>query len=280
MRDLDKAVFARAHEEVDVAGATQVVVFGKTRIGYRAAATGVRGANGGENIGRPARTADRDKEVTFAGVELDLLGKHILIAEIIAEARQRRRIVERHRPQTAVLGEIDCEMAGNSCTATVSNKDDLVVAIMGLVRHPAYPLAAFLEWNGLSVPISDFGPALQPLKRSKIPIELFAQRVIHFIKHVAISLLEQAGEALDQSRLVDRAAMADDLNLKCADNIADKANPMDRSASRHQGRRHCQKGVTGANGIHDILGNSGDGMGKPAPFIGHTAVLALGDNNL
>src|SRR5215212_313944 len=175
MRDLDKTVFARAHEEVDVAGATQVIVFCKTRIGHDAAAAGVRGANCGKNIGRPARTADRDKKVASAGVELDLLGKHILIAKIIAEARQRRGIVERHRPQTAVLGEINCEMAGDSCAATVPYEDDLVVAIMGLMRHPPYPFAALFKRNRFSVSVSDFGAALQPLERRKIPVELFAQ---------------------------------------------------------------------------------------------------------
>src|SRR3954464_13782578 len=124
-------------------------------------------------------------------MEFDLLGKNILIAKIVAEARQRCRIIERHRAQTAVLGKIDGEMAGNSGAAAIANKDDLVVAIMGLMRRFSHPLATLLERDRLPLRVSDFGAALQPLKRCKISIELFTQRVIHFIEHVAFSYLSK-----------------------------------------------------------------------------------------
>jgi hypothetical protein len=38
--------------------------------------------------------ADRDQEIARASMKLQLLGKDILVTEIIAQAGQRRRVVE------------------------------------------------------------------------------------------------------------------------------------------------------------------------------------------
>src|SRR3981081_1660718 len=61
---------------------------------------------------------------------------------------------------------------------------------------------------------------------------------------------EQGGNALDQGRLVDRLAMADDLDLEGAHDIADEAHSIDAAARRHQGRPYGEESVAAAERHH------------------------------
>ena len=60
--------------------------------------------------------------------------------------------------------------------------------------------------------------------------------------------------------------MADDLNLECADNVADKADLVHRAACGDQRRGDRQEGIARADRIDYILRESGDGMDDPAPL--------------
>src|SRR5262249_5684625 len=91
---------------------------------------------------------------------------------------------------------------------------------------------------------------------------------------------EQAGDALDQRGLVDRAAVADDLDLESADDVADEPDLMHGAAGRHQWRRHRQEYVAGADRSDDILGEGGDRVRHAPALVGDAAVLALRDNDL
>src|SRR6516164_11171264 len=130
MSDLDEAVLARSHEEVQVTDPAQLVV--SREAGKRDYADFCRPRRGhrGEDIGRLPRAADGDQEIACAGMELQLLGKDILVPEIIAKTGQRRRIVERERPQPTVFGKIDGEMAGDGRAAAIADKDNLVSSIV------------------------------------------------------------------------------------------------------------------------------------------------------
>ena len=57
VRPLPRSHIRATHEEIDVAAATQIVVFGEARIGHHPAVTRARGLDGGENIGRAAGAA-------------------------------------------------------------------------------------------------------------------------------------------------------------------------------------------------------------------------------
>ena len=48
-----------------------------------------------------------------SGMKFELLGEHILVAQIVAEAGERGRIVEGERAKPAVLGKIDSQVAGD-----------------------------------------------------------------------------------------------------------------------------------------------------------------------
>src|SRR5262249_20479909 len=98
MGDLDESVFTRAYIEVQVPGASQRIVAPKSRKRNDADFCRPRRRHCREDIRRLPGTADRDQEIARAGMELQLLGKDILVTEIIAQAGERRRIVERERP--------------------------------------------------------------------------------------------------------------------------------------------------------------------------------------
>ena len=63
-------------------------------------------------------------------MELQLLGKHVLIAEIIPQAGQRRSVVECECAQPAVFAEINGQVTGEAGTATIADKHDLVAGVV------------------------------------------------------------------------------------------------------------------------------------------------------
>src|ERR1700726_2213534 len=109
MRYFDEAVFLvlPADVEVHVAGPPQLVALGKSRIGHDLAAARPRLLHRAEDVRRAAGARNRDQDVARPGMKFELLGEYIFIAEIVAKAGERRRIVEGERAQPAVLGKID-----------------------------------------------------------------------------------------------------------------------------------------------------------------------------
>src|SRR5580692_7675823 len=106
-------------------------------------------------------------------MELELLGEHILVAEVVAEASEGRGIVEGQRPQPAVLGKIDGEVAGDAGAAAVADEDDLVAGVVGFVGGLAHPLTAVLERDFLRHAIGDLSRPHGVGQRADPPIQQF-----------------------------------------------------------------------------------------------------------
>src|SRR6202034_2526493 len=145
MRDLDKAVFARVDVEIDVAGLAEVVLLGEPRIGDDLAVAASRHLHRIQDVRRTPRARNGDQEIARASMKIELLGEDILVAEIVAEAGERGRVVEGQRPQTAVLGEVDREMAGDAGTPAVADKYDGAAAVVSLMGGFADPFATLVE---------------------------------------------------------------------------------------------------------------------------------------
>src|SRR5580658_7129939 len=128
MRNLDEAVFLvlAADIKVHVAGAPQRVAFAESRIGHDFAAAGPRLLHRAEDVRRHAGARNRDQTVARPGVEFELLGEHVLVAEVVAEAGERRGIVEGEREKPTVLGKTDSKVAADAGAAAVADENDLV----------------------------------------------------------------------------------------------------------------------------------------------------------
>jgi hypothetical protein len=177
MRDLDKTVFARANEKIDVASLPQLVRFRKSRECHDFAVARSGHLYRGEDIRRTAGTRNRDQQVAWTGVKLKLLGKNILVTEIIAKASQRGWIVEGERSQAAVLGKIDGEMTGDASAAAVADKDYLIAGVVRRVSGIAHPFATLSERQILGLTISDLGTAQEVRERRKVPIQLLLHTI-------------------------------------------------------------------------------------------------------
>src|SRR6266511_2617166 len=90
--------------------------------------------------------------------------------------------------------------------------------------------------------------------------------------------LQQCREALDHRRLLDGLPVADDLDLECADDVADESYPLDCATGRDQRRSDREESVAGADCIDDLASNGGDRVNRVAAFICEAAVLAVGDD--
>ena len=83
-----------------------------------------------EDVRRATRAADRDHEIAGAGMQLDLLGEDLVIAEVVAEAGQHRAVVERERTDVAVLRIVGRHVAGDGGAASIADEDELVAGQM------------------------------------------------------------------------------------------------------------------------------------------------------
>src|ERR1700676_3620408 len=175
MRDLDEAVFLvlSADIKVHVASAPQRVAFAKPRIGHDFAAARPRLLHRAENVRRHAGARNRDQDVARPGMEFELLGKHVLVAEIVAQAGERGRVVEGERPQPAVLGKIDGQVAGDAGAAAVADENDLVAGVVRLVGGLAHPLAARFQRQLLRSQIGHLGGAHGASQRTDPTIQQF-----------------------------------------------------------------------------------------------------------
>src|ERR1043166_3184285 len=122
MPDLDKAVLTGADVEIHIAAAAQRIVFREAAESDDPAFPRARQIDGVENIGRAPGPADRDEKSTGAGVQIELLGEDLILAEIVAEGGQGGEVIERHGAHAAVLQVIERHMAGDRRTATRSEE--------------------------------------------------------------------------------------------------------------------------------------------------------------
>src|SRR5580700_73744 len=178
MRDLDEAVFLvlSAHIKVHVAGASQRVAFAEPRIGHDLAAPRPCLFHRAEDVRRHAGARNRDQKVARPGMELELLGEHVLITEVVAEAGERGGVVEGERAKPAVLGKIDGQVARYAGAAAVADENDLIAGIVRLVGGLAHPLAARFERQFFRRPIGHFGSAHGVGQRA----DIFLQQFPHF----------------------------------------------------------------------------------------------------
>src|ERR1043166_6447887 len=140
MGHLDGSVSIGIYKEIYVAATAQVILRRETREGGDATLPRTRGGDRGEDVGRPARAAECHQEIARPSMQVDLFGEHVLITEIVAEPGERRGIVESERAHTAVLGEIDRQMAADSRAAAVADEHHLVAGRVGGARNSADPL--------------------------------------------------------------------------------------------------------------------------------------------
>src|SRR5580700_580925 len=196
MRNLDEAVFLvlAADIKVHIAGAPQRVAFAKPRIGHDLAAARPRLLHRAEDIRRHAGARNRDQEVARPGMELKLLGEHVLIAEVVAEAGERGGIVEGQRAKPAVLGKIDGQVAGDAGAAAVADENDLVAGIMRLVGGLAHPLAARFQRQLFRRPISHFSGAHGVSQRADPTIQQFPHvfRLQYYLSRPVMPLIKAA----------------------------------------------------------------------------------------
>src|ERR1700724_500300 len=78
-------------------------------------------------------------------MKFELLGEHVLIAQVVAQTGERRWVVEGERAKPAVLGKIDGQVARYACAAAVADENDLIAGIVRLMGGLAHPLAARFE---------------------------------------------------------------------------------------------------------------------------------------
>ena len=136
----------RANVKIDVAGPPQIVIFGKSRKCRHLAVPRPRAIFTASRIfGERPELEIAIKQVARPGMKIELFGENVLVAEIVAEAGERRRIVERQRPQSAILGKVDGQMAGDAGTAAIADEDELIAGIVRIVGGLAHPLAARVE---------------------------------------------------------------------------------------------------------------------------------------
>jgi len=131
MPDLHKTIPVRGKVEIDIAETSQWIIerkpaeghhctFGRACCFYRI--KDVRGAPG---------TADSDDKIAEAGVQLDLLGKNPIIAEVIAKTSEHRAVIERERADIAILRIVGRHMTSNRGTAAIADENKLVARSVG-----------------------------------------------------------------------------------------------------------------------------------------------------
>src|SRR6266540_1018341 len=120
-------------------------------------------------------------------MELNLLRKDTLVAEVVSQARQGRSVGECQGTHTALFRKVNGEMAGNALAPAVADEDELVVAIMGLVSEIAYSRKAPLDPDFMACPIGHRCVANDVSERVKIGKDcLLHWRTLHFSSAVRL----------------------------------------------------------------------------------------------
>src|SRR5579863_3818054 len=96
MRHFDKAIFILvcANIEIDVTRLPKFIVLGETGIGHNLAAARPRHLHCLKNILRSPRTRNSDQYISRPSMKIELFGEYVMVAEVLAETRQRRRIIK------------------------------------------------------------------------------------------------------------------------------------------------------------------------------------------
>src|SRR5580704_11375289 len=91
---------------------------------------------------------------------------------------------------------------------------------------------------------------------------------------------EKADQALDQARLVDRLAMADNLGFERPHHVADETDAVERAADCNQRRGDGKESISRPYGIEHHPGDGGNRVQGALAFTGDTTMLAVGDDYL
>ena len=84
-----------------------------------------------QNIPGAAAAGNGDQQIALRGVQIDLLGEDIFIAQIVAQAGQHRAVIEGQRAHIAVLGIIGRHMAADAGAAAIADEHQLAAVGMG-----------------------------------------------------------------------------------------------------------------------------------------------------
>ena len=103
MADLYETITVTSDIEVDITKTAQRIVGTEPTEGHDTAFGVTCCFHCIEDTRRTPRTADRDQKITGTSVQLKLLGKNLIIAEIIAETGEHRAVIERERTDAAIL---------------------------------------------------------------------------------------------------------------------------------------------------------------------------------
>jgi hypothetical protein len=107
-------------------------------------------------------------------MKIELLGKNVLVPQIVTETSECGRVVESKRSQSAVLGKIDREMAGDAGAATVADENDLVAGAVRFVGGVTHPLAPVRQGDAFRGTVGDLGSMKEIRQRRKISTKLLA----------------------------------------------------------------------------------------------------------
>ena len=141
------------------------------------------------------------KHVAGTRMKIELLGENIFVAEIVAEAGQRRRIVEGQGAQAAVLGKIDRQMAGYAGAAAIADEHDLVAGVMRLASRALAPSRNPASSDKLfDVTVANFGFTDQIGQSIEVLLQLVAHAV-HLRYYFSRPMMP-----LIRADLLDRAA--------------------------------------------------------------------------
>src|ERR1700683_765374 len=125
MGHFNEAILRCPNVKIDVARLAQRIVLPESRECHDFATIGPGGLGAIQNIRRLSRRAESNQYVASAPMPLDLTGKDIFIAEIVAKARQHGAVAESHRPYFAALGEVDSHMGRDAQAASFADEHRL-----------------------------------------------------------------------------------------------------------------------------------------------------------
>lgn len=92
--DLHKPIAIGRDVEIYIAQAAQWIIGRKSAEGYDGASSGTGRCDCIENVRRPSRTTNRDHQIPWASVQLDLFCEYAIITKVIAEAGKHRAVVQ------------------------------------------------------------------------------------------------------------------------------------------------------------------------------------------
>jgi hypothetical protein len=164
-------------------------------------------------------------------------------------------------------------MAADAGAAAIANEQELISAAMRGARHVAYARERLLKGKSFWRPRRTLGISRKTVQA----VKMGGNSISHCVH---LPSFQKSRHAFDQSCLVDRLTVANDLHLKRPDHIANKANDVHRRSRGDERGGDGKKGVAGANGVDYVPRNGGDCVDNAAALISNAAKFAMGDYKL